>query len=98
MQQLAVVAAIGACRFALSASAQSATANEVAVKAAILFNFAKFVEWPALAAGAPIAVCVVGDNRIADALVPKPYAGLGELAHPLPQCRQRIFSGRIVDR
>ena len=30
--------------------------------------------------------------------VPEPYACLRELAHPLPQGRQRIFSGRRVDR
>ena len=41
---------------------------EVAVKAALLFNFAKFAEWPSLAPGAPIAACVVGDDAIATAL------------------------------
>jgi len=39
------------------------------VKAAFLFNFAKFAEWPALRSGAPILVCVVGDGEIAAALV-----------------------------
>jgi hypothetical protein len=43
--------------------------SDVAVKAAFLYNFAKFVEWPALPAGAHIVVCVVGDDRIAAALV-----------------------------
>ena len=42
---------------------------DVAVKAAFLFNFAKFVDWPALPPGAPIAACVVGDDPIAAALV-----------------------------
>ena len=42
---------------------------EVAVKAALLFNFAKFAEWPALASGAPIIACIVGDDGIATALV-----------------------------
>jgi hypothetical protein len=41
----------------------------VAVKAAFLFNFAKFAEWPALPSGAPIIVCIVGDDGIAAALV-----------------------------
>jgi hypothetical protein len=42
--------------------AQSVTAAEL--KAAYLFNFAQFVEWPALAApaGTPLALCVVQDN------------------------------------
>jgi len=42
---------------------------DVALKAAFLYNFAKFAEWPALAPSAPIAVCVVGDDGIATALV-----------------------------
>jgi hypothetical protein len=45
------------------------TASDVAVKAAFLYNFAKFTEWPALPSGAPIVVCIVGDAGIAAALV-----------------------------
>jgi hypothetical protein len=48
--------------------AQTATASDVSVKAALLFNFARFTEWPALPAGGPIAVCVVGDEGVAAAL------------------------------
>jgi len=51
------------------AGAAGAAAADVAVKAAFLYNFAKFADWPALAAGTPIAVCVVGDDRLASALV-----------------------------
>jgi hypothetical protein len=51
------------------AAGQTAVAAGVAVKAAFLYNFAKFTEWPAIAPGAIIAVCVVGDEAIADALV-----------------------------
>jgi len=47
----------------------TAAASDVAVKAAFLYNFAKFTEWPALAPGAPILVCVVGDDAVAAALV-----------------------------
>jgi hypothetical protein len=43
-------------------------ASDVAVKAALLFNFAKFAEWPLLAAGERIAICVAGDDAIAAAL------------------------------
>ena len=39
------------------------------MKAAFLYNFAKFAEWPALPSGAPIVVCIVGDDAIAAALV-----------------------------
>ena len=39
------------------------------VKAAFLYNFAKFAEWPALPADAPIVVCVIGSDETAGALV-----------------------------
>jgi hypothetical protein len=47
----------------------SQTAAAPALKAAFLFNFAKFAEWPALPAGDPLVACVVGDDKIAAALV-----------------------------
>ena len=49
------------CFLAVVTQAQSAT--EYQVKAAFLFNFAKFVEWPADAfssADAPLQICVLG--------------------------------------
>lgn len=48
--------------------AQGVTAP--ALKAAFLYNFANFAEWPAdaLAPGQPLSLCVVGDNAVADAL------------------------------
>jgi hypothetical protein len=38
--------------------------SEYQVKAAFLFNFIKFVDWPAaqLPAGAPVTICVLGDD------------------------------------
>ena len=44
-------------------------APDTAVKAAFLYNFAKFTVWPALPPAALIAVCVIGDDAIAAALV-----------------------------
>lgn len=44
-------------------------APDVALKAAFIYNFARFAEWPALPSGAPIFVCVAGDDEIAAALV-----------------------------
>jgi hypothetical protein len=44
------------------------TASDVAVKAAFLYNFAKFTEWPALPPGATLVVCIVGNDRIAAAV------------------------------
>ena len=50
------------------AAAQTATIT--AVKAAFLFNFANFADWPAdsLSPGQGLSLCVVGDSAVADAL------------------------------
>lgn len=53
------------------ASAGAAEIDEYQVKAAFLFNFAKFVEWPAQAfvsAGSPIEICVLGPNPFGSSL------------------------------
>ena len=42
---------------------------EYRVKAAFLFNFAKFVEWPAAADAGPLQICVAGRNVFGEALV-----------------------------
>jgi len=47
------------------ASGQSEESNEYRVKLAFLFNFARFVEWPADTfrdSGSPLTICVAGDN------------------------------------
>jgi hypothetical protein len=49
----------------------SPTPTEHQVKAAFLYNFANFVEWPAVALGSPdspLRVCVVGADPFGDAL------------------------------
>jgi hypothetical protein len=67
---LAATLIIAAPGIAAGAGAGGAdVGSDVAVKAAFLYNFAKFAEWPALPSGAPIVVCVLGDDRIAAALV-----------------------------
>jgi len=68
IQRLVGLAASAVCAFWSFASAQ--TASPPALKAAFLYNFAKFSEWPsaALAPGQPLAMCVVGDAAMADAL------------------------------
>jgi len=53
------------------AQAAEAGIEEYQVKAAFLFNFAKFVEWPAPAfrsTGAPIEICVLGPNPFGSSL------------------------------
>lgn len=52
--------------------AQSATAGEYQVKAAFLFNFARFVEWPASSfsnASAPLRICIFGRDPFGDELL-----------------------------
>ncbi len=63
---------IAACFLALAmtATAQS-RAPEYKVKAAFLYNFAKFVEWPAQAfsnSSTPFRICVVGRDPFGDTL------------------------------
>jgi hypothetical protein len=60
-----------ACGLAVAAAHLAAAAgpSEVDVKAAFLFNFTKFVDWPE-AAGAkdPITICVLGENPFGSVL------------------------------
>jgi hypothetical protein len=44
------------------------TVTAPALKAAFLYNFAKFAEWPAEAQSGPLTLCVMGDAAVADAL------------------------------
>ena len=47
----------------ISARAQTPTASEYQVKAAFLYNFAKFIEWPPSSfsdASAPLRICILG--------------------------------------
>jgi hypothetical protein len=42
--------------------------RDIDVKVGLIYNFARFADWPALAPGAPIVFCVVGSEPIAAAL------------------------------
>lgn len=43
--------------------------TEARVKAALLFNFAKFVEWPATSSHGPLTICTLGaDEKLGQAL------------------------------
>jgi len=49
----------------LSTAAQAQSATEYQVKAAFLFNFARFVEWPPdafLSADSPLQICILGQD------------------------------------
>jgi hypothetical protein len=49
----------------IAAASGADVAPDVAVKAALIYNFAKFAEWPVLPPGFPIIACIVGDDDIA---------------------------------
>jgi uncharacterized protein DUF4154 len=60
-----ILATCASLLIAWSASAQANPSSEYAVKAAFLFHFAQFVEWPPEAfknATAPLLYCTVGEN------------------------------------
>lgn len=66
--QTFVISAV-VCSLAMGTQAQSA--GEYQVKAAFLFNFAKFVEWPAGSfpdASAPLQICVLGRDPFGEEL------------------------------
>lgn len=48
----------------VGAYGQAPVSDETSVKAGFLFNFAKFVEWPANSAGS-LDFCIIGDDRLA---------------------------------
>ena len=55
----------------LATAASGQTADEYHVKAAFLFNFAKFVDWPPQAFKTPedpISICIVGKNPFGNTL------------------------------
>jgi hypothetical protein len=57
--------------FGFTARAFGETALEYQVKAAFLFNFAKFIEWPAQRFKGPqdpIAICILGKNPFGETL------------------------------
>ncbi|MEP6916316.1 MAG: YfiR family protein [Acidobacteriota bacterium] len=56
--------------FALpSAQAQIDRATDVTVMAAYLYNFVKFTDWTLLGLAEPVTLCVIGDTRLAGALI-----------------------------
>lgn len=65
------LAALIVASLAMPGVARAATdpTSEAAIKAAFLYNFAKFTDWPSRAPDAPLTVCIVGDSDVAAALV-----------------------------
>jgi hypothetical protein len=75
----------------LSARTHAQTASAPELKAAFLYNFAKFVEWPAdsLPTWAPLVMCVLGDAAVADALE-ETVKGRTIEGHPLTTRRVKV--------
>lgn len=68
-----------------TASEQNDSPNEYQIKAAFLFNFAKFVEWPADAFAtpqAPFIICVLGEDPFGP-LLDATLAGKSMGTHPV---------------
>ncbi len=71
--QFLAPAALLAAPWARSAPGQSPPASEYQLKAAFLFNFARFVEWPAersRSEGAPIIIGILGEDPFGEAFGP----------------------------
>lgn len=70
LRRLAAPAALAAAlaSAAGAAQAESRTPTEYDVKAAFLYNFARFVEWPDVGAVPSVDVCVVGADPFGSAL------------------------------
>jgi hypothetical protein len=60
----------GELAYAMSLFAQTSKPKEYDVKATYLYNFARFVEWPASAAAkdGPFAICLLGEDPFGHAL------------------------------
>lgn len=68
---LLIVVACFLCRFAIFGKVHAESLSENDVKAAYLFNFAKFVDWPDQAfssKSSPIVLCILGDDPFGDLL------------------------------
>lgn len=66
MRHLAALSTTIVMTLGSTAAAQGPSASDL--KAAFLFNFAKFAEWPSLAPDAPVTVCIFGDDDVAKSL------------------------------
>ncbi len=56
--------------------------SDVAIKAALLYNFALFTEWPVVRPATSVVICIVGDDRI-DAAVAQTTKGKSIGGHAL---------------
>lgn len=84
--------------FSVAAETGPTATSEHAVKAAFLYNFAKFVEWPASAFASsrdPVAFCIVGEDSLGDELA---QAIAGKMVQGRPVAVQRAAQIERLDR
>jgi hypothetical protein len=101
----ALLLAVALCAFAPFSSAAE-TRTEAEVKAAFLFNFTKFVQWPPSAfetSNSPLSICIYGDDpfgKTLDQLIEGEAIGGRKVvverlrAEPAPKACQVVFVGR----
>ena len=84
-----------ALSFVLVLAAGRGQVDEYRVKAAFLYNFAKFVDWPPRSFDsptAPISICVLGENpfgrALEEAVAGKTLGGRGFLVRPVAEVQQ----------
>jgi hypothetical protein len=63
-----LLTALGVCAAMTAVAAQDHTSLEYQVKAAYLYNFVKFIEWPAAARQGPLTICIAESNPFGKAL------------------------------
>ncbi|MFN2444595.1 MAG: YfiR family protein [Vicinamibacterales bacterium] len=69
-QRLRIGAALATLVLLCASTSRGQDVTEVALKAAFIYNFAKFTEWPleVLPSAASLTACVIGDAAVGDAL------------------------------
>jgi hypothetical protein len=68
----------------------TAGSSEYEVKAAYVYNFAKFIDWPSTESAADVTICVYGKDPFGGFL---DEAVRGKLAHGLPLAIRRLPTG-----
>ncbi len=91
-------AAIAVVLLLLRAVAFAQDVTEPALKAAFIYNFARFTTWPTdVPAGEPFVICVLGDTAVGDALQ-RAVAGRLFAEHPIAVTRVAIDAPKRVCR